>query len=337
MQRDTTLEAFREKVIETGYIYIYSKALLTAVKLDLFNLIGKEARSPIELAKATGCSEHGVELLLKALVGMGFLKKKTNLYSNTSYGREVFLKEKQLYLGDILSFHNLMWEGWNHLEESVRTGRPIREPDMFQKEREETRAFILAMHNTAMGHAESLAKMVSLKGAKRLIDIGGGSGAYSIFFCKTNPGLKATILDLPATLEVTKEIVSLFGMTHRIELLRGDYNENLPTGYDVAFLSHIIHSVGEEGNRALMRRVYGALNPGGKIIIQDFILNKDTATPAFASTFALNMLLFTEKGRTYSFEEIKGWLRAAGFKAITWPTRPKRTMPRDISIVMAKK
>ncbi|MFQ5862344.1 MAG: methyltransferase [Candidatus Brocadiales bacterium] len=332
MQKAAALRRYRDKALNTGYLFFYSKALATAVKLDIFNRIGTGSKSPNELARATGTNERGIGLLLDALVGMGYLNKKGRRYSNTRYGREIFLRGKELYVGDILRFHETMWDGWSNLEESIRTGRPTRQTDMFQNEKEETRTFIMAMHNTAMGHVEKLASLVDLKGARTLLDIGGGSGAYSIFFCKANPHLKATVLDLPGTLEVTRDVISRSKMSRRISLQEGDFNKCLPRGFDVAFLSHIIHSLGEEGNMALMKKTYKALNPGGKIIIHDFILNEDKTRPSFASAFALCMLLFTEKGRTYSFGEIRGWLKASGFKSIKWPRLP---LPRDISIVTA--
>jgi precorrin-6B methylase 2 len=288
-----------------------------------------------------------MELLLNALVGMKILgirrgkaRRATTLYYNTPFGKETLLKgrggfkTRPYYLGDILNFHNNIWEGWNELEASIRRGKPIRQHEMYLEDPAITRAFIHAMHNTAMGHAESLAKVVPLKGIKTLLDIGAGSGAFSIYFCKANPGLRATLLDLPKTLEVTREFVASYGMEKRITLLPGDYNRSLPKGVDAAFISHVIHSEGERENLSLMKRVYNCLNPGGRIMIQDFILKEDKANPPFGSAFALNMLLYTDKGRSYSFKEIKGWLEEAGFESIKWPRLP---LPRDISIVMARK
>ncbi|MFN3466931.1 MAG: methyltransferase [Candidatus Brocadiales bacterium] len=337
---DKTLQDFRSRIIELGYSYFYAKTLLTAVKVDLFNRLGKSTMTARELARKTHCDPRAMELLLNALVGMKLLTKRGGQYSNTPMGRKILLKGRgrfetcPYYLGDILNFHNNIWEGWDRLEESLRKGKPIKQHEMYLEDKEVTRSFIRAMHNTAMGHAELLARVVPLRGARTLLDIGAGSGAFSIYFCKANPNLKATLLDLPKTLEVTREFVTNYGMKERITLLPGDYNKSLPKGFDVAFLSHVIHSEGEKEDLALMKRVYRSLNPGGRIMVQDFILKEDKANPPFGSAFALNMLLYTDKGRTYSFGEVKGWLKEAGFESITWPRLP---LPRDISIVMAQK
>lgn len=337
---DKTLQDFRSRIIELGYSYFFAKALLTAVKLDLFNRLGESALTARELARKTSCAPRAMGLLLNALVGMKVLGKRGIRYHNTPLTREVLLrgkggcKTRPYYVGDILNFHNNLWEGWGQLEESLRKGMPIKQHEMYLEDKAVTRSFIHAMHNTAMGHAELLARVVPLKGVKTLLDIGAGSGDFSIYFCKANPGLRATLLDLPKTLEVTREFVADYGVEKRITLLPGDYNKSLPKGFDVVFLSHIIHSEGEKENLELMKRVYECLNPGGRIMVQDFILKEDKANPPFASAFALNMLLYTEKGRSYSFKEIKGWLEEAGFKSISWPRLP---LPRDISIVMARK
>ena len=332
MQKTAAVKRYRDRALNTGYLFSDAKALMVAAKLGVFDHIGTGSKSPTELAKAIRTSVRGLELLLDALAGMGYIDKKGKRYSNTRYGREIFLKGKELYIGDMLRLHEAMWDGWDHLEEAVRTGKPTQRHDMFQDDKEETRMFIMAMHNTAMGHAEKLASLVDLSGARTLLDIGGGPGTYSIFFCKANPGLKATVLDLPGTLKVTGDVVSRFKMSRRISLLEGDYNKDLPKGFDVAFLSHIIHSEGDKTNTALMKKVHDALNPGGRIFVQDFILKEGRTQPGFASTFALCMLVFTENGRTYSFSEIKGWLKAAGFKSIKWS---KPLLPRDISFVTA--
>ncbi len=328
------LQEFRNSVVELGYSYFYSKTLLTAIKLDLFNLLGEFTLSASELAEKTYCEARAMELMLNALVGMKILGKRDKLFYNTPFGKEILLKGKKLYIGNILNFHCNIWEGWNQLEESLHSGKPVKQHEMYLEDIDVLRSFIGAMHNTAMGHAELLAKVVPLKRAKTLLDIGAGSGAFSIYFCKANPNLRATLLDLPKTLEITKEYVDSHGMEDRITLHAGNYNESLPKAFDVAFLSHIIHSEGAEENLALMKRVYESLNPKGKIIIQDFFLQEDKTNPPFASVFALNMLLYTEKGRSYSFEETKGWLKAAGFKSIKWP---KLRLPRAISIVIAQK
>ncbi|HLA38116.1 MAG TPA: methyltransferase dimerization domain-containing protein, partial [Candidatus Brocadiales bacterium] len=187
------MQDFRSRIIELGYSYFFAKALLTAVKLDLFNRLGESALTTGELARKTSCNPRAMGLLLNALVGMKVLGKRSMRYYNTPLAREVLLKGKggcktyPYYVGDALNFLSNLWEGWGQLEESLRKGRPIKQHEMYLEDKAVIRSFIHAMHNTAMGHAELLARVVPLKGVKTLLDIGAGSGAFSIYFCKANP------------------------------------------------------------------------------------------------------------------------------------------------------
>ncbi|ODS31622.1 MAG: tetracenomycin polyketide synthesis 8-O-methyltransferase [Candidatus Scalindua rubra] len=328
------VEKFRNETLELGYSFFKSKVLLTATKLDIFNIIGEMGLSVNDVAAKLNSDEDATEIFLDAIVSLNLLKKKHNQYFNTENGKEIFIYGKEMYLGDIIVLQDVMWDAWSRLEESIVTGRPARKPDMFQDDKEETRNFIMAMHNTAITTAHILSREIDLSDCKTLIDIGGGPGTYSVFFCKENCNLEVTILDLPGTLEITRELISNSNVTHRTKLIEGDFNKEIEGRYDAAFLSNIIHGEGEKENIALIKRVYNALNDGGKIIIKDFFLDDNKASPAFPALFSLNMLLFTENGRSYSLQEIKGWLEKAGFRGLT---RMNIKLPRSASVLIGKK
>jgi predicted O-methyltransferase YrrM len=328
------IEEYREDILELGYSFFKPKVLLTAVRLNIFDIIGEVGLSADDVAANLNSDKEATEVFLDAIANLGLLEKERNQYFNTEKGKEVFISGKERCLGDMIVLQDVMWNAWSKLEESIISGRPARKPDMFQGEKEETRNFILAMNNTAIGIAPKVSKVIDLSDCKSLIDIGGGSGAYSVFFCKANRELKAVILDLPGTLEVTKELISNLDISHRIQLMEGDFNKQIEGEYDAAFLSNIIHCEGKRENVALIKRVYNALNSGGKIIIQDFMLGSDKTSPTFPALFSLNMLLFTENGRSYSFQEIENWLKEAGFHDLT---RMNIKLPRSISVLVGKK
>jgi precorrin-6B methylase 2 len=329
-----SVSKFREYTLELGYSFFKSKVLLTAVRLDVFNIIGKTGMPASIVAVNLNSNINATEMFLDAMVCLDLLKKDNSMYFNTKNGREVFINGSERYIGDIVLLQDVMWNTWSKLSDSVICGNPARNPDMFQEKEDETRGFITAMYNTAMTVAPILSNKIDLSSSKTLIDIGGGAGTYSVFFCKANSNLKATILDLQGTLEITKELISGSSVLNRINLVEGDYNKEINGKYDVAFLSNIIHGEGEVENIALIKRVYNALNNGGKIIIQDFILDNDKTSPQFPALFSLNMLLFTENGRTYSFQEIEVWLKKAGFKGIS---RMDTNNSRSISVLIAIK
>ena len=328
------IEEYREDILELGYSFFKPKVLLTAARLKIFDIVGEIGLSADDVAAKLNSDKGAAEVFLDAVVSLGLLKKKRDQYFNTEKGKEVFISGKERCLGDMIVLQDVMWNAWSKLEESIISGRPARKPDMFQGEKEETRNFILAMNNTAIGIAPKVSKVIDLSDCKSLIDIGGGSGAYSVFFCKANRELEAVILDLPGTLEVTKELISNLDISHRIKLMEGDFNKQIEGKYDAAFLSNIIHCEGERENIALIKRVYNALNSGGKIIIQDFMLDGNKTSPAFPALFSLNMLLFTENGRSYSFQEIENWLKEADFHDLT---RMNIKLPRSISVLIGKK
>jgi precorrin-6B methylase 2 len=332
--KKNSVNQFREDTLELGYSFFKSKVLLTAVRLDIFNIIGETGMTARDIATKLNSNINATEIFLDATVCLDLLNKDNRMYFNTENGREVFTEGNERNIGDIVILQDLMWNAWSKLSESVISGNPARKPDMFQGKKAETRGFITAMHNTAITVAPILSSEIDLSSSKTLIDIGGGAGTYSVTFCKANSNLEATILDLPGTLEITKELISDSGVLNRINLIEGDFNVEIKGQYDAAFLSNIIHGEGELENIALIKRVYNALNSGGKIIIQDFILDNDKTSPSFPALFSLNMLLFTENGRTYSFQEIEGWLKKAGFKGIA---RMNINLPRSISVLVANK
>ncbi|HXG31103.1 MAG TPA: methyltransferase, partial [Thermodesulfobacteriota bacterium] len=193
-----------------------------------------------------------------------------------------------------------------------------------------------AMHSLVMarGDARILSDTLDFGWARSMIDIGSGPGTYPMEFIKRYPHLRITVFDLPGTLKVTRRVLEEEGMLGRIEIVEGDYNtDEIPSGFDIAFLSNIIHSEDEETNRRLMKKVYGILNPGGEVIIKDHILDDTLTNPAVGALFSIQMLL-TTRGRDYSFREVKGWLEDAGFKGIEWITLAP---PLTSSLVIGRK
>ena len=226
---------FREHTLELGYSFFQSKVLLTATRLDVFNIIGETGISACDVAVKLKSDINATKMFLDAMVCLDLLKKDNRMYFNTENGREIFIKGSERYIGDIVNLQDIMWDAWSALGESVISGNPACRPDMFQEKKDETRTFITAMHNTAMTVAPILSKEIDLNSSKTLIDIGGGAGTYSKFFCKANSNLDATILDLPGTLEITKELISDSSVRNRINLIEGDFNKEIKGQYDVAF------------------------------------------------------------------------------------------------------
>jgi SAM-dependent methyltransferase len=306
------------RILEVAFAYEGARALQAAVELGVFAALGRAERTAPELARRLGTNARATELLCNALVPLGFLRKRSRRYSLAPIARAYLVPSARHYLGDFVRFGARRWVDWERLAEAVRTGEPPRVTNYFQESPEELETLLRGMDNLAFGRGDAtlVARKISLRGRETLIDIGGGPGSYAIELCRRNPGLRATLFDLPATLAVARGFVRRAKMRGRIQLRQGDYRRD-PLGgpYDVALLFNILHGEDEVTNEALLRKVHAALRPGGLLLIKDHVLDESRTSPADGAIFSLVMLLFT-RGRSYARGEIRGWLRSAGFGRI---------------------
>jgi len=310
-----------------------SRIFLTAFELGLFTALGDENKTSAEVAAAIGCDERATDRLMNALCTIGLLRKQDGLFSNTPFTAKYLVRGKPQYLAGYQHFVHL-WQTWSTLTDAVRRGRSVvrREPPADADE-EWTEAFIAAMHWFAKSRAPALVSMLDLSGVKRVLDIGGGSGAYSMAFVRAKDDLRATVFDLPKVISLTKRYLEAEGAPDRIELVGGNFHtSDFGEGFDLALLSAIIHSNSPQQNRDLVKKVAKALNPGGRIVIQDFIVNEDRTGPPFAAIFALNMLVATEAGDTYTESEVRSWLEEAGFSEIQ-----RQDTPFETTLIIGRK
>lgn len=303
-----------EKILSLTRGYWPAKAVLVAARLDVFSTLHRSGKRAEEVARRLNLDARATELLLNALVGLGFLRKSGERFSNTAHAERFLVRTSVENMLFMLRHHDNLWSLWSKLEETVRTGRAPRQK---REKREERRDFALAMHQNSIPRARGAAERIDLRGRGRLLDLGGGVGTYAIEFCRRNRQLKATVFDRPVTRPYAEEVISKSRMARRIEFVGGDFNRDALGGpYDAAWLSAIIHSEGPRNVQRLFRRVGDCLKSGGLILVSDFFLNSDRTRPAPAALFSLNMLVATERGRSYSEEEVRGWLHEAGFVRI---------------------
>ncbi len=325
------VKGFRQSILDTGYAFYRSRVVHVALETGVFEVIGKGVLGAEEIARKMKLDIRGSTLFLNALVSLGLLEKRNHQFKNKPEVLEVCLPGKEKFVGDIVKLQNSGWLAWQNLGQVIRTGKPFDLPPFLENSRSAVSDFIFAMHNTAVGHAEELSGKVSLRRKTRLLDLGGGSGAFTAYFLKANPKLQGTIFDLPGTLRVTRKILARYRLGKRVAFQAGDFLKDPIRGnYDVVFLSHIIHGLSEEDNKKLVKKISGVLEKGGELLIQDFFLNENHAGPEFPALFSLNMLIHTPGGRCYSFSEAGRWMKRAGFSKVT--ELPFR-FPRSIRIL----
>ena len=294
-----------------------SRILLSGVELDLFTNIDKSGITSNQLATNLNLDLHACERLLNALVSLGFLSKQNQLFSNTEDSFNFLSRKSPHYLGGLMHSNHL-WNTWSHLTEVVKTGVSAHPAEINERGEEWLVSFISAMHDRAIKQAPQQLANLDLSGVNSLLDIGGGSGAYSMEFIRKKPELKATVFDLPNVVPITKGFIEKEGFSGKIKTYTGDYTkDDLPNGFDLVFLSAIIHSNPLEINQQLVKKCFDALNHGGKIIIQDWIMNNDRTQPTSGAIFAINMLVGTEAGDCFTEQEVAEMFSAAGFKNVS--------------------
>jgi predicted O-methyltransferase YrrM len=294
-----------------------SRVLLTAVELDIFTAVGPGATG-VQVSKKLGTDPRATETLLNALVALGALTKKDGVFFNTPDTARYLVAGSPDYAQPALIHTVDMFTAWASLTDCVRTGTAVRPPGVEQQEPRWTESFIAAMHRGAERTAAQVVRTVGVSGVRSLLDIGGGSGAYSIAFAKASPTLHAEVLDLASVVPIAQEHIKEAGMADRVTTRIGDLTvDEFGKDYDLILLSAICHMLDPEQNQDLFRRCYRALAPGGRIVIRDFILEPDKTAPRWVALFAINMLVGTQGGSTYTEAEYKSWLTGAGFRGFT--------------------
>jgi predicted O-methyltransferase YrrM len=302
-----------EQLNETARAFQESRAILTAIELNLFSAVGSGASVP-EVAERLATDPRATEMLLNALVAIGLLEKQNGLFRNTEVAARRLddASPESARLGLMHTVH--MWTRWSSLTDSVRGGTAVAYQEMQDRGPEWTDAFIAAMHRNALERAPEVVNAVGTEGVRRMLDVGGGSGAYSIAFAQASAVLKAEVLDLPAVTAIAERHIREAGLEDSVSTRAGDLRKDkFGAGYDLIYISAICHMLSPDENRSLLARCCRALTPGGRVVIQDFILEPDKTAPKMAALFSLNMLVGTQVGASYS---VTAWLKEAGFERI---------------------
>lgn len=283
-----------------------ARVLLTANNYRVFDHLEKP-RSVSTISKRLGTDLRATEILLDALTGLGLLKKRDKNYSNSPIASRFLVSSSPYYQGDYLRHADNHWKNWSGLDEVIKTGSPFH----IAHNRD---AFIRGMHNLASLRAKKIISLIGLKGIQTALDLGGGPGTYSIEMAKK--GIHVTLFDRPETIEIAKGVFKMTDVKDII-FIGGDFLfDDIGKGYDLIFISQVLHSLSEKDNIQLLRKCRRALNKRGRIIIQEAYLSDDRTYPLKSTLSSVNMLINTVAGRCYSHDEIKGWFRKTGLRDI---------------------
>lgn len=294
-----------------------SRILLSGFELDIFTNIEESGSTSNNISTSLHLDKHACERLMNSLVSLGFLTKQNHLFFNTPESFAFLSKKSEEYLGGLMHSNHL-WNTWSNLTQVVKTGKAAHPAEINERGENWLYPFINAMHDRGRKMAPLQLANIDLSGIKSILDIGGGSGAYSMTFVSKKPEIEATVFDLPNVVPITKKFIEKEGFLQRIKTYEGDYTiDDLPAGFDLMFLSAVIHSNSLEINQILINKCYQSLNKNGKIIIQDWIMNNDRTQPTAGAIFAINMLVGTEAGDCFTEQEVTEMLTISGFKNIS--------------------
>jgi len=299
--------------------YWASRVLLTAIELDLFTALGAGATAA-EAAARAGTQPAATARLLNALVGLELLAKEGDRFRCTPAAQDFLAAGGPDDSRASLRHLANLWERWGTLTDCLRQGARVEGPQR-SDDAAWTEAFIGAMHRgsglRAPGVVSALAAEGLLAGRRRLLDLGGGSGAYCHAFLAALPEARATLFDLAEVVELARGYAEAAGVAGRMDFVAGDLREGrFGQGFDLALVSAICHMLSPADNLALLAALHGALAPGGLVVISDFVLDENRATPAFASLFGINMLVATGGGDSYAESDYRTWLAGAGYSQI---------------------
>jgi len=311
-----------ERLMQFGFAYAPPLIITAAVSNRVFDSLESGSKTVDQISKETGASARGLRMLMNALVGLELLKKdRHQKYSLTPESAAFLVSNKP---GALAGFFRLnvtqLVSKWLQLGDVVRTGRPAQ---AVNQEGEGTEFFSGLVENIipmSYATAQTLADHLKLAKAKnevRVLDLAAGSGIWGIVLAQASARVRVTAVDWAGMIPTTKRITQKFGVGARFKFIEGDLLEaDFGSGYDIATLGHILHSEGEERSRQLLKKTFRALKSGGTIAIAEWLVNDERTQPLPPLMFAVQMLVNTEKGDTFSFNEIKSWLEEAGFKKV---------------------
>jgi hypothetical protein len=303
-----------DEILALGRSYQGAAVLAAAAELDLFSVLSGASLPAPEIARTLQCDLRGLTILLDALVALRLLEKSGGRYALPA-GLAAFLTSAGAQSVLAMAQHQAhCLRNWAQLARVVKTGRPAERQPGIRGEEGAQEAFIGAMHNISAPNADQVIQAVQPLQFRHLLDIGGASGTWAMAFLRACPSAQATLFDLPHVIPMARRRLAAAGLEKRVKLVAGDFmKDSLPAGADLAWVSAMVHQNSRAQNRTLFAKVYTALVASGRIAIRDIIMEEARTRPVAGALFAVNMLVATEGGGTFTFDELREDLEAEGF------------------------
>ena len=306
-------------LMETVNTFRISRMILSAFELGVFDHLSGGCISSAELATKMGSDPRATDRLLNALHGTGLVKAEDGKFSNSDFSEKFLVSSSRSFMAGL--GHSVgLWKTWSTLTDVVKVGHAseeIEKNDINSRGKEWLESFIATMHARGVSQGREMAGLLDLSGTRRTLDVGGGSGAFTFAFIEKNPAITGVILDLPNVVPITRKYIGEAGFSSTVTTCEGDYlHSDFGRGFDLVLMSAIIHINNPLENSLLIRKGADALNRGGQLVIMDHIMNEERTEPFIGALFALNMLVGTKQGDTYTEKEYRDWMHDAGLSSI---------------------
>ena len=321
MKENSKIES-PNKLLELAIGYQKSQVLFSFVELEIPKIIHAKKLTAKELAEHLSIDALAMERFLNACVVVGLLKKEKETYKNTALAEYFLVKGNEFYLGGQISrYKNRSYPLWENLTEKLKTWRYGESNSDVPEDEDQGADSMAEQHNLALLHGHALAKAFDFNNYKRVLDLGGGTGAMSIGLCRILENLKATVFDLPENVEKADEFITKSNLQNRIETVGGDLTkDDLPGDFDVALLANLVSVFDAETNKKLFADIYKKLPENGACLISGWILDEDRLSPEISVLFCLEDISWNSPDVERSFGVYKSWLEAAGFSRIEYKT-----------------
>ncbi len=307
-----------KRIMEFAWGYAPTLVIEAAIRHGVFDSLDRKPATLEQLSVETGASERGLKAILNVLVSVNLLGRDGDKYTLTPESAAFLVSSKPAFYGTFFKhISDQLLPKWLELNEIVKTGKPAAKVNAQAEGAAFFADFVESLFPISFPGATALGAHLGVGKSTEpvsVLDIGAGSGVWGIALAKQSPQVRIRAVDWPQVLEVTKRVAAKHGLTERLTTAPGDFFEaDFGTGHQIATIGHILHSEGLERSRRLLKKVFGALAPGGTVAIQEFVPNDERTAPPNALIFAVNMLVNTEAGDTFTFQEMSTWLREAGF------------------------
>ncbi|MBA4378233.1 MAG: SAM-dependent methyltransferase [Gemmatimonas sp.] len=307
----------RDKLDRIAAGYQDAFILLTSLRLGVFDALASGPLASAELAARLGLDARALDLVLHALAAVGILVKEGESFRLEAGCAPLLVAGSPDTMASIYRHHDRLSGRWIRLEETLRTGRPVPREGA-DRSPSEHRDYICGMENVSRDSSRDVAAAVDFSGARRLLDVGGGPGTASLVFAAANPGLSCVVFDLPETTAIAREMIAAAGLGDRVATVDGDFHvDGFGEGFDVVYVSNIIHMLPPRDTAMIARKAHAALVPGGRLMFKDFYLDDTRTAPAHAARFSVNMLVGTEGGMSYTMSQTRDIMAEAGFGGFT--------------------